>query len=73
MGPKVFGGPGAREHYVFDYSEIFMVLGWEDVEVQGGKFRVFKLEYKPTVSSPYAWSPKDQEINYYYWYSPDVK
>jgi hypothetical protein len=50
-----------------------MVLGWEDGEIKAGKFKFIKWEYKTTVSSPHAWSPKDQEIKHYYWYSPDAK
>ena len=28
----------------FPYYEIFTVLGWEDIEVQAGKFKAIKLE-----------------------------
>jgi len=65
-------GGGALEHLI-DYSENFRILGWEDIEVKAGKFKVFKLEYKAIANSPHPWGPKDQEIKHYYWYSPDAK
>ena len=64
---------GRDDMAAFDYSEKFTILGWEDLQVQAGKFKVFKLEYKATVSSPYSWGPKDEEVKHYYWYSPDAK
>ena len=33
---------------IYDYSEFFKVLGWEDVGVRAGKFKAFKLGYKLT-------------------------
>jgi len=67
-------GPGAQEQWVFDYSEKFTIVGWEDIQVQAGKFKVIKLECKTSFSSPHAWSPKgDVEPKHYYWYSPDAK
>lgn len=49
------------------YYQIFKVLGWEDVEVQAGKFRAIKLE----VSTGH---PPDQLLSRsLYWYSPEAK
>lgn len=49
------------------YFQSFKVLGWEDVEVQAGKFRAIKLE----VSTGH---PPDQILGKsLYWYSPEVK
>jgi hypothetical protein len=70
---KAIVGRGVQEQHIFDCSEKFTVLGWEDVEVQAGKFKVFKLEYKATFSAPHAWAPKDEEVKHHYWYSPDTK
>ena len=47
--------------------ETYAVLGWEDVVVQGGKFRALKLEYKAEVSG------RNIRGKSLYWYSPDVK
>ena len=49
------------------YYQIFKVLGWEDVEVQAGKFRAVKLE----VSTGHP--PDDLRGKSLYWYSPDAK
>ena len=43
------------------------------MQVQAGKFKVLKLEYKAIASSPLGWGPKDLQFNHYYWYSPDAK
>jgi hypothetical protein len=58
-----------------DYSEIFSVLGWEDVAVRAGKFKALKLEYRrvTTGSSAFGGEGIGQEIKNHYWYSPDVK
>jgi hypothetical protein len=69
---KELVGGGALEHLI-DYSENFRILGWEDIEVKAGKFKVFKLEYRTIANSPHPWGPKDQEIKHYYYYSPDAK
>lgn len=47
--------------------ETYAVLGWEDVIVQGGKFRALKLEFKAEVSGSNILGKS------WYWYSPDVK
>ncbi len=67
----VLTGPWAYQ-WRNEYSESFIVLGWEDVQVRAGKFRAVKLEYKQKIINPGApmyglegWSR--------YWYSPDVK
>ena len=52
----------------YTYSETFTVLGWEDIEVQAGKFKALKIEYKQgRVDEP------AKEGKLWYWYSPDVK
>jgi hypothetical protein len=30
----------------WDLAETFKILGWEEVQVQAGKYRAIKLEYK---------------------------
>ena len=59
----------------FDYSEIFTVLGREEVGVRAGKFTAFKLEYKRITTGSTAWGGGlvGSEIKQHYWYSPDVK
>jgi len=58
-----------------DYSEIFKVLGWDDLEVRAGKFKVLILEYKRVLTgqSPPLGASLGQEFKNYYWYSPAVK
>jgi hypothetical protein len=65
---------GEKSLVSHDFSEIYRVLGWEDIVVQAGKFRALKLEYKRTLtgaSTPYA--SIGEEIINQYWYSPEVK
>jgi hypothetical protein len=65
---------GEKSLVSHDFSEIYRVLGWEDIVVQAGKFRALKLEYKRTLtgaSTPYA--NIGEEIINQYWYSPEVK
>ena len=50
--------------------ESYRVLGWEDVEVQAGKFKAIKIEYKRDWSSPNGGM---REGKAWYWYSPEVK
>ncbi len=50
------------------YWETFTVLGWEDVQVQAGKFKTVKIEYKQAREDEPA-----KEGKLWYWYSPDVK
>ena len=65
---------GAAMHPIaYDYSENYKVLGWEDVEVRGGKFKALRLEYKRVVTGASGWGLMGQEIKNQYWYSPDVK
>ena len=65
-------GPYHRVFY--DYSEIYKVLGWEDITVQAGKFKALRLEYRrKIIGSPGQWSSVGEEIINQYWYSPDVK
>jgi hypothetical protein len=47
--------------------ETYAVLGWEDVVVQGGKFRALKLEFNAEVIGRNILGKS------LYWYSPDVK
>ena len=53
------------------YLETFTPLGWEDIEIQAGKFRAVKLEYKQETVGGAAGQPKEGKV--WYWYSPDVK
>ncbi len=59
---------------VNSYSETFAILGWEDREVQAGKFRTIKLEYKQVITaSPSMWTPIGFERKAIFWYSPAAK
>ncbi len=58
-----------------DYYEKIKILGWEDIGVKAGKFRVLKIEfisgheeYRTGMFPRPGYEEKD-----YYWYSPDVK
>ncbi len=62
------GTPGAQEITV---TETFTPLGWEDIQIQAGKFRAIKLEYKSEMAGQAAGRPKEGKA--WYWYSPDVK
>jgi hypothetical protein len=58
----------------YDYSEIYKVLGWEDITVQAGKFKSLGVEYKrKAISSSASWANIGEEIINQYWYSPDAK
>jgi hypothetical protein len=59
---------GAQE---FTVVETFTPLGWEDIQIQAGKFRAIKLEYKSEMPGQAAGRPKEGKA--WYWYSPDVK
>jgi hypothetical protein len=59
---------GAQE---FTVIETFTPLGWEDIQIQAGKFRAVKLEYKSEMVGKAADRPKEGKA--WYWYSPDVK
>jgi hypothetical protein len=53
------------------YSESFIVSGWEDVQVLAGKFKTIKLEYsQKIISSGTAYGQGGWAR---YWYSPDAK
>jgi len=55
-----------------DLAETFKFLGWEDVQVQAGKYRVIRLEYKQkNISSGTTTFGVEGWIRY--WYSPEVK
>ena len=56
---------------ILDYYNIYKVIGWEDVEVQAGKFRAIKLEV--TAGHEAKGSTAAFEGTNLYWYSPDVK
>ena len=65
-------GPYHRVFY--DYSEIYKVLGWEDIAAQAGKFKALGVEHRrKIIGSPGQWSSVGEEIINQYWYSPDVK
>ncbi len=53
------------------YLETFTPLGWEDIEIPGGKFKALKIEYKQERVGQAAGQPKEGKA--LYWYSPDVK
>ena len=56
----------------WDLAETFKILGWEEVQVQAGKYRAIKLEYKQkNISSGNTMFGVEGWIRY--WYSPDVK
>jgi hypothetical protein len=59
---------GAQE---FTVTETFTPLGWEDIQIQAGKFRAVKIEYKSEMPGQAAGRPKEGKV--WYWYSPDVK
>ena len=59
---------GAKE---FTVVETITPLGWEDIQIQAGKFRAIKLEYKSETVEQAAGRPKEGKA--WYWYSPDVK
>jgi hypothetical protein len=66
---EAFSGRGANEDNIIFY-ENDKVLGWEGVEVQAGKFKAIKVEYKKEWSSSVTgW----KEGKAWYWYSPEVK
>ena len=52
----------------YTFIETFTALGWEDIVVQGGKFKTVKIEYKQARDDEPA-----KEGKLWYWYSPDVK
>jgi hypothetical protein len=61
---------GAMQEVWADYSENYRVLGWEDTEVQAGKFKALRLEYTRGGTGPMT---KIEDIKHLYWYSPDAK
>jgi hypothetical protein len=55
-----------------DFAETFKILGWEDVQVQAGKYKVMKLEYKQKdMTSGNTRFGSEGWIQY--WYSPELK
>ena len=50
--------------------ENYKVLGWEEVEVEAGRFKAIKMEYKREWDSPQGGM---KEGTAWYWYSPEVK
>jgi hypothetical protein len=67
-------GPLKGQHS-YDYSEIFTVVGREDIVVQAGKFSAIKMEYKRITTGSTAWGGGSvgMEIKHHYWFSPDAK
>jgi hypothetical protein len=66
--------PGFGHQLSYDFSESYKVLGWEDITVQAGKFKVIGMEYRrKAISSSGTWASIGEEIVNQYWYSPDVK
>ncbi len=66
-------GPGAMGPISYDFSEIYKVSGWENIEVQGGKFKALRLEYKRVTTGSSGWGAIGREMKNQYWYSPEVK
>jgi hypothetical protein len=59
---------------IYDYSEFFKVLGWDDIEVRAEKFKALKLEYKRVLtSSSHGGGDIGKEFKNHYWYSPNAK
>ncbi len=66
--------PGLAHPISYDFSEIYKGLGWEDITIQAGKFKAFRVEYRrKAISSSGQWANVGEEIVNQYWYSPDVK
>jgi hypothetical protein len=61
---------GGMQQVYIDYSENYKVLGWQDIEVRAGKFKVLRLEYTRGGKGPLRII---EDIKNLYWYSPDVK
>jgi hypothetical protein len=55
----------------FTVIETFTPLGWEEIQIQAGKFRAIKIEYKSEMPEQPAGRPKEGKV--WYWYSPEVK
>ena len=55
------------------FSEEFLVMGWENVEVRAGKFKTAKLEYKLELSHHPTGLLVGPKGKVWYWYSPEVK
>ena len=67
---KLFGDNEGIATY--EWEETFNLLGWEDVQVQAGKYKAIKLEYKQkNIMSGSITFGSEYWIRY--WYSPDVK
>jgi hypothetical protein len=65
---------GIKTPQSYDFSEIYKVLGWEDIVVQASKYKALKLEYKRILTgSSTPWANIGEEIINQYWYSPDAK
>ena len=65
--------PAGHYHH-HDFSEDCRVLGWDQIEVQAGRFKALIVEYKRTLigaSSTHAMI--GEENKHQYWYSPEVK
>lgn len=58
---------GPMKGQTIDFAETFVVVGWEDVKVQGGDFKTVKLEYTQE-NKTHGFSGKAV-----YWYAPAVK
>jgi hypothetical protein len=59
----------ARQYVRYD---TYTVLGWEDIEVQGGKYKALKIEHKEERVEDQV-RQQTKEGKAWYWYSPDVK
>jgi len=65
-------GPMKGRIYL-DYYEKYKILGWDNITIQGGKFKALKMEViRGHQADPVRWVPP-VESKHLYWYSPDVK
>jgi len=57
---------------IYVYYDTYTVLGWEDIEVRGGKYKALKIEHKEERVEDMA-GRQTKEGKAWFWYSPDVK
>jgi hypothetical protein len=63
----------AKGNISLDYYEKYRIVGWEDITIQGGKFKALKMEFiRGHEAVPQRWIA-ESEYKHFYWYSPEVK
>ena len=67
---KTIHQTAAAREYV--YYDTYTVLGWENIEVRGGKYKALKIEHKEERVEDQA-RQQTKEGKAWFWYSPDVK